>query len=589
MTETQSRLKRTFGLLAPHWKTAAVILNLTLVAAGLNSVEPLIQKFVFDKLAENFDATRPANIENFLLMAVGALIALLLVKELVGIITNVLYWRLQLTTKYNLLDKAVARIYNLSLGYHQNETIGALMTRLDRGINGFSDSLFNISFNLLPSLLYLICTIVAMFSLSWKLSLVALLFAPLPAVIGFFSARVSSRREKSLLERWTKIYARFQETLNLVKTIKSFNMHNSERLRFLNGVGGANEEVARGVKVDSYFGSGKNLAMGLGRIAVLGVGALLISRGEVTVGTLVAFISYTGGLYAPMIGLAGFYEAFRKAKVYLDTIFDIIDTPDAIKDHPHAIELKDVQGAVAFESVKFGYDEKRPILKGVDFTVSPGSLVALVGPSGSGKTTIVDLISRFYDPQSGRITIDGYDLRDVSQHSLRESIGMVLQDTILFHDTIANNIACARPDASREEVIAAARAANVMSFVDKLPDGLETVVGERGSKLSGGERQRVAIARAILKNPRIYIFDEASSNLDAESEALIQQSIEKLSLGKTVFIIAHRLATVQRADLILVVSDGQIAERGKHQELMHAGGIYRQLVEKQQITGAIQS
>ncbi len=592
MKTNDRRLRRIGAYLLPYWKSALFVLALTLSIALLNAVEPLIYKAIFDRLGDGVSKLGD-NPYHFLFRSGAALVALLLVKELVEIVTNNLYWRLQLKVKFDLLGASVARIFNLSMNYHQNETggIGALMTKLDRGINGFSQVLFDVSFQILPSLAYLICTLVFMLSLSWKLSLVAVAFTPIPAVIGLWAAEIASRREKSLLGKWMSIYARLQQALGLIKTVKAFGMEDGECSRFLGGVKDANQLVARGVKQDSLFGGAKNLVTGIGRLAVFLYGGVLLVRGEITVGTLVAFITYTGALYAPVLGLAGFYEAFRKARVYLDTIFDIIDTRDQIEESPNAITLQECRGNVGFESVCFAYggtsanEPSRPqaILKGVSFAAEPGRMVALVGPSGSGKSTIMDLICRFYDPISGAVTLDGIDVRQLSQKSLRSHVSMVLQNTLLFSDTIWNNIKCGRPDATDEEVIAAAKAANAHQFIIAKEKGYDTEVGERGDKLSGGERQRIAIARAILKDPAVFIFDEATSNLDSESEALIQDSIDRLAKKKTVFVVAHRLSTVKNADQILVLQDGRIRERGRHAELISANGIYRALVEKQDL------
>jgi ATP-binding cassette, subfamily B, bacterial len=278
--------------------------------------------------------------------------------------------------------------------------------------------------------------------------------------------------------------------------------------------------------------------------------------------------------------VAGLHEGFCRAKVYLDAIFEIIDAPTS-KDSPSALEMDQLAGEVRFESVCFDYRTDRPVLRNVSFLAPPGHLVALVGPSGAGKTTITDLISRFYDPVSGSILIDGVDSKLIKQSSLRKHIGMVLQDTMLFNETIRNNIGYGKPEATLDEIVRAAQAANADAFIRSFPDGYDTVVGERGCLLSAGERQRIAIARAVLKNPSIFIFDEASSHLDAESEALIQQAIRQFIRGKTTFVIAHRLSTIVKADLILVMKDGQIFETGTHYELLQQRGLYYRLVSRQ--------
>jgi ABC-type multidrug transport system fused ATPase/permease subunit len=577
------RLWRILGFLRPYWKTALFVLALTLAVASLNSVEPLVQKFIFDSVAKYITAPPGSDHRRFILCAIIGLMLLALLRELVSAGSNYLSWRLRLQTNYKLLDAAVGRIYNLSLGCHQNQTIGSLLTRLDRGINGFSTVLFDLSFNLLPSFLYLGSTLILMLYLNWRLSVVALLFAPLPAIVGVYAGRIASQRERRLMARWMEIYSRFNEALTSIKTVKSFAMEDSEHARFLGEVNRTNSMVARGVRVDCLFGSSKNIIMALGRIAVMGYGAYLTLQGQVTIGTLVAFLGYINGLFNPMLGLAGLYETLQKAKVYLDTIFEIIDTPPKIQDCEDAISMDSVEGQVEFEAVSFGYSQDRLVLKNVSFCAKPGSIVALVGPSGAGKTTIVDLICRFYDPLSGYVRIDGIDIKKMTQKSLRKHIGMVLQDTALFNDTIKNNIAYARPDATVEEIVAAAEAANAHCFIERLAEGYETKVGERAAFLSGGERQRIAIARTILKNPAIFIFDEASSQLDSESEMLIQEAVQRLILGKTAFIIAHRLSTIVNADLILVVKDGQILEQGNHEQLVRRRGLYHRLVSFQSI------
>lgn len=305
-------------------------------------------------------------------------------------------------------------------------------------------------------------------------------------------------------------------------------------------------------------------------------------KGQATLGTLVAFLSYVGGLFGPLQGLTGIYRTIRTASVSLDQIFSILDTRDFLGDAPDAVEPKSCKGEIVFEDVRFKYnDSGSEILKGVDLKVSRGEMVAIVGPSGSGKTTLMGLLMRFYDPTQGSITLDGKDLRQIKQNWLRKNIGVVLQDALLFNESVRDNIAYGKPNATQADIEAAAKAANAHEFIMNLENGYDTIVGERGSRLSGGERQRIAIARALLKDAPILVLDEATSALDAEIEAQVQDALNKLIKGRTTLVIAHRLSTVVNADRILVIRNGRIAEEGCHRDLLSATGYYASLVEKQ--------
>jgi ATP-binding cassette subfamily B protein len=551
-----------------------VVLGLTVVGSLLQSVEPLIMKVLFDGLGSEGAARS-------VLLGLGGLVVLGVVREVVGALSNLYGWRVRIRVQYELLRVAVGRLHALPVSFHRGESVGGLMTKLDRGTGGLVGALAEILFNVLPAVLYLIFSLTLMFRLDWRLSLVVLFFAPLPALIGAWAAREQTIRERTLLDRWTRIYSRFNEVLAGIVTVKSFAMEKEEERRFLSEVDRANGVVRRGVARDAGTGAVRNLVSLLARAAALGIGSVLVLQGEATVGTLVAFLGYMGGLFGPVEGLTGVYQTLRRASVSLEAIDSILDAPETVRDAPDAIDPGGLRGAVSFERVRFGYREGESILDGIDLEIRPGEMIALVGPSGAGKSTLISLLQRLHDPVSGVVRVDGRDLRDLRQHSLRRQIGVVMQDALLFNDTIARNIAYGRASASREEIEAAARAANAHDFIMRLPDGYESVVGERGGLLSGGERQRVAIARALLKDPPILILDEATSALDAESEALVQEALGRLVRGRTTFVIAHRLATVVSADRILVLKDGQIIEEGTHPELLAREGYYASLVEKQ--------
>ena len=577
-----ARLRRALRFAVPHRRAILLVLALTLAIAFVSSVEPLVMKYIVDGLMAG---------EGMQVVWVGlAFLGIMAVfRDGAGGVSNWLTWRMRIGIQYALLEGTVERLHRMPLKLQRSEGVGAILTRLDRSIQGFVAASTQLLFSVIPAVVFLIVAIVVMIGLEWRLALLVLAFAPLPAILAAVAAPEQVRRERNMLDRWAHIYSRFNEVLAGIVTVRSFSMEEAEKERFLRGVSDANQVVIQGVARDTAFGTASNLVVALARIAVIGVGGFLVVRGAVTIGTLIAFLGYVGGLFGPVQGLSGTWQALQRARVSLGQVFAILDMQEHLGDAPDAIELDSVRGEVEFDDVHFSYGPgQRPLLNGLSLKVNAGETVAIVGPSGSGKTTMMALLMRFYDPDRGRVLLDGLDLRRLKQGSLRRHIGVVLQDPLLFNDTISANIAYGRPWAGPAEIEAAARAASAHDFITAMPEGYQTSVGERGSRLSVGERQRVSIARALVKEPSLVVLDEATASLDAESEAAVQAALETLVSDRTTFIIAHRLSTVVNADRIVVLKDGQIAESGTHEALMANPGYYAQLV-RQQTKGLIRN
>ncbi|MCX6058323.1 MAG: ABC transporter ATP-binding protein [Chloroflexi bacterium] len=623
---TKQLLLRVLAYAKPYWGHIGGMLLTILATSALSVVTPLIFRQLIDTILPNKDLSK---------LTMFA-IALLLVPLLNGGI-SVIQRKLNVTVGegviYDLRVALFVRLQRMSLRFFTNTKVGELISRLNNDVVGAQNAISNTIVGIVTNLIEGAAILIVMLSLEWRLTIGSIFVLPLFYLIARRLGERLRTIAREAMELNAQMNAHMNETLNIggALLVKLFGRSNEEGERFRQRAAGVRDMGIQRAVIGSSFFVMIGLVSAVGTALVYGFGGWLVIQDKFTIGTIVAFGSYLSTLYGALQGLAGAPVEFSTSMVSFERVFEIIDLPHDIEEKKDALILNNAKGELTFEDIDFKYSINENImlsevkrygsmadvtavmslgekdkskngmkdaastigeadpksqardvaLEGVSFTAAPGQLIALVGPSGAGKTTLTYLIPRLYDPTSGVIRIDGHDLHDLTLDSLAATIGMVTQETHLFHDSIRTNLTYAKMDATQSEIETAARAANIHDFVMGLPDGYDTIVGERGYRLSGGEKQRVALARVILKNPRILVLDEATSSLDSESESLIQDALKRVMAGRTSIVIAHRLSTILAADLILVMDRGRIVERGTHDELLVTGGLYSQLYETQ--------
>ena len=569
-------LRRVAGIFRPYRISVLALLATVTASALIGLAPPLLFAAIIDNISKTKDAHR-VDIDALLIFAA------VLASALLSVVQSYLNNRVGQGVMYDMRNHLYAHLQKMSLRFFTSTRSGEILSRLNNDVGGIQDAVTNSFTSVFSNLIIVVTTVVLMAYLDWRLTMFSLAALPLfiipTRIVGGVQRRLLARTQ----ERVGDMNAQMQETLSVNGALltKIFGRQSYEYARFDHTNRDVRDLTFRRLMTGRWFFMLLGLFGSLAPALVYWYGGKQVISGNLSAGNVVAFAALVTRIFSPVTQLLSVWITVQSSLALFERVFDYGDQPPDIVEAPDAVTLERPTGRVAYEHINFSYGDGIPALTDVSIEIPPGQSAALVGPSGAGKTTITYLLPRLYDADTGRVLIDGHDVRDVTLASLSDAIGVVTQEPYLFHASIRDNIRYARPEATDDEVHAAARAAYIHEFVDGLPRGYDTIVGERGYRLSGGEKQRVAIARAVLKDAPILILDEATSSLDSHSERVIQLALEDLARGRTTLIIAHRLSTILRADKIFVVDGGRIVERGKHDELLARGGLYASLYRQQ--------
>lgn len=567
-------LTRLVRMLRPYWVMVLGSFILVLVSAASQAAGPmLIGRAVDDVLA----AKDEVRLIWIVLGLLGTYLAGMLATRYQIYLMS---WAGQRVLA-EMRQQVMQQIHKLSLGFLEREEAGDLMSRLVNDIDVINNFLSQGLMQAVGALFGLLGVMLAMIALEWRLALATLAILPVMLLTTNLFGKLSRRAFRKTRATIGDVSADLQEELGGIKVAQAFNRSDVSVRRFAERNAANRDANVSANAVTSAFMPAMDVLSALDTAIVAGYGGYQAIHGAISVGVVVSFLQYVQNFFRPIQMVTQLWTTAQAALAAAERVFELLDIEPEIQDAPDAVELPRLKGQVRFENVSFSYDSDQPVLQDINLVASSGQTIAIVGPTGAGKSTLVSLLMRFYDVTSGKITLDGYDVRIVTQHSLRSQMGMVLQEPFLFSGSVQENIRYGRLDATPEEVEAAAKAANAHDFITRLPEGYATQVGERGSMLSQGQRQLISIARAILANPRILILDEATASVDTRTEVLIQKALSNLLKGRTSFVIAHRLSTVRNADLVVVIDESWIVERGTHAELLDKGGLYADLYRRQ--------